>query len=508
MCACNSGDIAEQVGKETKKSNETVSTEIMSFDSKDDFKKALDNYDVTKEFATRVSNSFPSADNAYKNSSETDFNAEQIGFLVPDEKFRHFLNKDLEIVVNDTLYRITKDGTFFTHSSNKEELEKAVAKVENFTNVTESMKQLGNVKLKDTFGTWNNKSSNPIDDEEYFDEDENDVVIPNQSATRSASRDELTREDVEKFPVVGAVKVHLVDKIIRFSPHYLNHTKIRFSSNSRRKLYVSLYRYDYVFGVSIGLDCKVMKKLWHGLKWGRMKNWGDGIYYGLSSLIVRQQIKEPAFNDFMNFGKAKLQNQWQSLTNHKFTTYAEATKNFKGGIENRWNTEYNGNPTKSPYIIPIIGESVYNILGEGKASEKIAERLDHFLVNKGINFFSGLDTSNSGKQIQFFSENDRAVYSFFSNDITWNGGGYRIHDTFLKYYRNIVLGVTINFGGSNSNIKVKPNISNNDFLGSPEIFFCEGIVYTRDGDGWIGAKIIQEAPDKSIPTFHFGGGRR
>lgn len=45
------------------------------------------------------------------------------------------------------------------------------------------------------------------------------------------------------------------------------------------------------------------------------------------------------------------------------------------------------------------------------------------------------------------------------------------------------------------------------FFGAPEIFFCEGIVYTRDGNGWIGAKIIQEAPDKSFSTGHFGGRR-
>lgn len=99
------------------------------------------------------------------------------------------------------------------------------------------------------------------------------------------------------------------------------------------------------------------------------------------------------------------------------------------------------------------------------------------------------------------------MYSFFSNDLTWNGGGYKIHDTFLKYYRNVVVGVSINFGGSKSNINVKPDISDNDFLGSPEIFFCEGIVYTRDGSGWIGAKIIQEAPDRTFSTGNFGGRR-
>lgn len=506
MFACSLEDTVKTREENNSNSLEETTAEIMSFESKDAFKKALDSYDITKG-ETRSSHSFSSANNIYNDFSKENTNAEQIGFLVPDEKFRHFLNKNLEIIVNDTLYRITKDGTFFTHRSNKIELEEAITQVNNFTKIAEGLKKLGNVKLKDTFGKWNDNSSSPIDNEQYFDEDSDDVVIPNQPTTRAATRHELTREDVQNFPTVGAVKVHIADKIIRFSPSYLKHTKIRFSSNSRRKLYVSLYKYDYAFGVSIGIDCKVMKKLWHGLSWGRMVNWDDGIYYGLSSLIVRQQIKEPAFNDFMNFNKSKLQQQWNSLNNHRFTTYAEATKNLNGGIKNRWTTEYNGNPTKSPYIIPIIGESIYNVLGDNKASEKLAKNLDHFLVNKGINFFSGLDTSNSGKQIQFFSENDKAVYSFFSNDLTWNGGGYKIHDTFLKYYRNVVVGVSINFGGSKSNINVKPDISDNDFLGAPEIFFCEGIVYTRDGSGWIGAKIIQEAPDRTFSTGNFGGRR-
>ena len=83
-----------------------------------------------------------------------------------------------------------------------------------------------------------------------------------------------------------------------FLPFNTQVDDIRQLTNATNKLYVSLYRYDYVFGVSIGIDCKVMKKLWHGLGRGRMVHWDDGIYYGLSSLIVRQQIKEPVFNDF------------------------------------------------------------------------------------------------------------------------------------------------------------------------------------------------------------------
>lgn len=126
ICACNSEDIVEQVENKDFISHENVITDIMSFDNKDAFTKALDNYDITKGHGTRATGSFYSADDIYNNSSGEDAEIEKIGFLVPDEKFRHFLNKNLEIIVNDTLYRITKDGTFFAHLSDKEELEKAV----------------------------------------------------------------------------------------------------------------------------------------------------------------------------------------------------------------------------------------------------------------------------------------------------------------------------------------------------------------------------------------------
>ena len=33
------------------------------------------------------------------------------------------------------------------------------------------------------------------------------------------------------------------------------------------------------------------------------------------------------------------------------------------------------------------------------------------------------------------------------------------------------------------------DLGDNDFVGKPEIVSCEAIVYTKDGDGWIGAKI-------------------
>lgn len=80
----------------------------------------------------------------------------------------------------------------------------------------------------------------------------------------------IPKSVVESFPTIGTADVNLIDKVIHFNPGYLGHTKLRFKSNSKRKLYISLYRNDYGFAVSIGLDCKVMKSygmVWNGDTW-------------------------------------------------------------------------------------------------------------------------------------------------------------------------------------------------------------------------------------------------
>lgn len=50
----------------------------------------------------------------------------EISFLVPDEKLRTVLNNQLEIIVADTVYKVTKEGTFYTNVSNISNLDKAI----------------------------------------------------------------------------------------------------------------------------------------------------------------------------------------------------------------------------------------------------------------------------------------------------------------------------------------------------------------------------------------------
>jgi hypothetical protein len=479
-CSNSEDDLLQNVTNSFEDSNKS----ILSFDSKDELNLALNEFEQNGRINTRSTIGFVSADDVYENGIH---NREDIGFLVPDSRLRNFLNEDLDIIVSDTMYHVSKNGTFYAPICHKEELENSYDKTAEFRRVSSKEKVYGNIRLYDTFNLWESKVPTPIIEEEYFDEDleENSEEYHPVKKKTSSDTGEITQEDVDNFPEVGAVNVSVVDKIIRFSPDYYKSTKIRFKSDSNRKLYVSLYRYDYVFGVSIGIDCKVMKKLWHGLSWGHVVNWDAGIYYGISSLIVKQNIKDPVYKELMK-NRQMFESQWQNA--QKYGEYLRASQNYDAGIKNIWETTYNPNKQQNKYNIPCVS-AIDEFFGSNSRSNLVAKKLDRFLVDKGISFLKSLgNTNKQGQQLIMFSDKEKAVYSYFRNDLMWNGGGYKIHKEFMSYYKDVILGFSIHGGKTGFNI----DISENQIIGAPKIYSCEGLVYTKDGDGWIGAKIVQK----------------
>ena len=340
------------------------------------------------------------------------------------------------------------------------------------------------VQLIDTYGLWDKETNNPITDDSFFENDEDDLLVENngtETLTRSASDGGIPKSVVESFPTIGTADVNLIDKVIHFNPGYLGHTKLRFKSNSKRKLYISLYRNDYGFAVSIGLDCKVMKKLWHGMKWGHMKHWDDGIYYGVASLVVKQKIKNPSFDTVLDENRKEfLKKQWQEAIKHN--NFTNASNSLTGGISNQWNPEYNHSKQENKFIIPYI-----SVIDDFFGTTNISKKIEDALIRQGANFLKSYVNSHKTQSTQLvcISQREKTAYSLFRNDLSWNGGGYRVKETFLRYYRNIVFSIKI------KGDKTTPgaDLGDNDFVGKPEIVSCEAIVYTKDGDGWIGAKI-------------------
>ncbi len=361
---------------------------------------------------------------------------------------------------------------------------------------------MGHVSLINTYQNWDNDSSTPITDDDYFKDNFNDSVHTDiiQSRSSNTFAGGITLKDVEKFKEIGVVDVNLLDQVLHFSPRYYKHEHISFKNIPNRKLYVALYKYNYGLGISIGLDCKVMKKMWYG-GWAHVKYWDEGIYYGLSYLIVRQKVKDPIFDDFMKHNKEMLQNQWKDITKYNFSTYSDAVNYLKGGIENRWNPEYNTLGKINKYVIPIIPNATANLLGDISNGNEVAQKVDNFLVSKGVRFFYDFASNKESKQLKLFSEHDRYIYSFYSNDLKWNNGGYKLQDNFLNYYNAIVFGVTIKFGSSGVTLDYdEPSIKEDALIGAPEIIACKAIVYTKDGNGWVGAKIRKAMPGETTKT--------
>lgn len=95
--------------------------------------------------------------------------------------------------------------------------------------------------------------------------------------------------------------------------------------------------------------------------------------------------------------------------------------------------------------------------------------------------------------VQTSCQQNNEEEDFFNNQITLLENNPRLYlskidstqVTNLRYYRNIVFSIKI------KGDKTTPgaDLGDNDFVGKPEIVSCEAIVYTKDGDGWIGAKI-------------------
>ena len=145
LCSCNNELPIENVQElQTPKSKED--SEILSFKNSEEFLSTIENFDLDNPILTRASSSFVSAENIYEQENNENADNEYIGFLIPDEKYRNFFNKDLEIIINDTLYKATKYGTLFTHISNKSELIKSLENISEFKPLSNNTKQYGNIK--------------------------------------------------------------------------------------------------------------------------------------------------------------------------------------------------------------------------------------------------------------------------------------------------------------------------------------------------------------------------
>lgn len=376
----------------------------------------------------------------------------------------------MEVIVNDTVYRVTKEGTFYTNIQNINELEYAIEHIDLFSNISNKLKKYKDIYLYDSHNLWNTHEDNPITNANYFDDPddelygEEDDIEDDVIQTRSVHRN-ITDEDFESFPTMGIVKAKILGKVLELVFNKTSYNKYRFKSNRRRKLYVSFYNKDYVFYRSGGFDVKVMKKLWHG-GWGRMKTWSCGVYTGFSQIRIKHTLSNFMSSELNSFVKNIHEEQKKHINDLIHADeYYKLHKNEAVFYDNYpFRNEFGNKGFSIPFLVDLLDNNNVAKLNKELTRQLIYALKHGFKYNpyEPVTQFTAFNTRNP-----------QEIYSIYTNILRHNGGGYRIKKQFLKEYKTIVLGLGIK-GGRNYKYDLK--IGTHDIIKS-EVVAVDGYIY-------------------------------
>lgn len=457
---------------------------IKKFANAKEFESYLNNVDLNRP-STRSAN-----ENEFSDAESTVEKSPEVMFMIPDERFRRVLNKNLEIIVADTIYKVTKDGTFYANIKDKKELEESIDNFSAFENVNESTRKLGNVFVKDTHSTWNNKEDNPITNPHFFDDPDDYLYTDDPDkdnyklTTRSVHR-EITDSDLRSFPVIGVVKPNFVQKMLEFITNRTTYEKVRFKSNKNMKLYVSVYNKDHAFFRSTGVDVKVMKKLWYG-GWGRRVHWDEGVYLGFSRFIVERKVTFSKGKEMKEFFDSERQKAFYNTNRNVYdkTNY---------GLISDGKAYYDSFPFRNskghrgfsvPYLIDFFKD------------EQI-KKLNYFIVTKFRDLIKKGKEKNYSvqrptEQYTLFNNLDYEIFhEVYENIFDHNGGGYRLEKNISLERKSFEFIFELGGKGPIPARLNKLQVGHKDIISS-KIVAAYGYVYTIDGDGFIGFRITED----------------
>ena len=201
-----------------------------------------------------------------------------ISGLVPDPGFRSLLNRDAEIIVGDTLYRITPNGTLFCELPFMDELRNYVLNTTNEIQVGTDLYKNGNIYRYDTFF-----GVDLIDDPILIDgstiED-----INNFSCLKGASN--IPAPNISSFPSERASKWTFFGKLLQGLGQRKAITA-NLGNRKDRRINAAVFDYNYLVYQSVGLTAKVQKKWWYG-GWTKVVNWPkDQLRIGFRNVVIK-----------------------------------------------------------------------------------------------------------------------------------------------------------------------------------------------------------------------------
>lgn len=216
--------------------------------------------------------------------------ADSISDLIPDIQFREFWNDNLEIEINDTIYKITPHGTFF---SGKDNYNRLVAAIEKYNpnippnpngRIESNEPRLAEIEsdifLYDSFG------NEVLSTNQLTFNNSNTMYQPNYVSPIYPYA--LPLADYDKFTVYNYGAKTDIGKIIEGI--FGGNTSFDQQYNSNYRLRVKLYAFDYLFYKSIGLNAKVQKKGWTGIWATHNDSKAEKLILGWDNILFNMNI--------------------------------------------------------------------------------------------------------------------------------------------------------------------------------------------------------------------------
>jgi hypothetical protein len=319
------------------------------------------------------SNSSEGAVNARTEASENDVNSELLSEMVPDMAFSDLLNENLEIQVENTVFKITEFGTFFAQIDDVESMLLAVDNFErsDLEELRNSKNINGRLNLYDDEGSYMLEEGVYLEDT-YSEVDlDEDLIYSNPVSSTSnqiyqidnfcgycapSTPTALPKAEYDKFITHSYGSHTVVGKLIE--GFVGSNTAFETSFTSKYRLKVKLYSYNYVVYKSIGLNAKMQKKGWTGL-WAKHNDskatklvlgW-DALLFSIPITYIMpinyQQLPSKAISkEILNFSNFSLEssglsdvtipfldrksNDWnfleKALTKQVYSSFADLTK--------------------------------------------------------------------------------------------------------------------------------------------------------------------------------------
>ncbi|MDO5664088.1 MAG: hypothetical protein Q4G63_02375 [Bacteroidia bacterium] len=236
-------------------------TEILTFKTKNDLERILSSgleYDSFNKKLTETFSVINSATNKELTRSENVENQTtvEVEDLVPNKNLRNLLNKDGLIIVNDTLYKIEPQGTFYCHVSNADELKNGGYMLSKEVSVGENTYKYNNVYRINTFE--NNASETFEIDTELGEKGVLKNTNPElRSTTNEPNFDTFPTFGIDRYTWLGILRQSIFGNDKWFDQEF---PKVKVRTRIRARL----YGYNYGFVYESGVQAKTQFKNWIG----------------------------------------------------------------------------------------------------------------------------------------------------------------------------------------------------------------------------------------------------